>query len=105
LGQKIGHTIVGCSSLSASTYLSRHNQLATKIHQQTAIQYKLLDRNTLPYDRYKPEPVLALANVVLYWDRSIITDKTVAFSRHGIMFFDREKKIATCNGYSCSLDP
>jgi len=32
--------------------------MAEIIHQQIAIKYKLLDRNTLPYSRYKSEPVL-----------------------------------------------
>jgi len=54
----IEYVIAGCSSLSESTYLRRHNQVAEIIHQQIAIKYKLLDRNTLPHSRYKPEPVL-----------------------------------------------
>jgi hypothetical protein len=40
VGEKIKHVIVGCSSLSASTYLRRHNKLATIIRQQTPIGYK-----------------------------------------------------------------
>ena len=39
--------IAGCSSLSECAYVERHNQLANIIHQQTAINYKLLDRNTV----------------------------------------------------------
>jgi len=54
----IEYVIAGCSSLSTSTYIGRHDQMAEIIHQQIAIMYKLHDRNTLPYSRYKPEPVL-----------------------------------------------
>jgi len=52
VGEKIGQVIEGCSE---SAYLRRHNQLAKIIHQQTAKKYKLLDRNTAPNCRYKPE--------------------------------------------------
>jgi hypothetical protein len=54
VGEKIEHVIDGCSE---SAYLGRHNQLAKIIHHQTAKTYKLLDRNTSPYRRYKPECV------------------------------------------------
>ena len=64
------------------------------IHQQTAIIYKLLDINTPPFCRYKPEPVLESANIILYWDRSIMTDKTVDFSRSDVVFVDGENKTA-----------
>jgi len=50
-GKKIEQVIYGCSE---SAYLGRHDQLAKVIHQDTAKKYKLLDRNTAPYCRYKP---------------------------------------------------
>ena len=99
------HVIVGCSSLSESTYFRRHNQLAKIIHQQTAKSYKLLQRNTPPHCRYKPEPVLQSANMILYWERSIITDEKVNFNRPDKVFIDRGGKNSTCNRYSSSLDP
>jgi hypothetical protein len=34
------------------------------IHQQIAKKYKLLDRNTPLYYRYRPEPVLKPANMI-----------------------------------------
>ena len=48
--KKIEQVINGCSE---SAYLGRHNQMAKIIHQQTAKEYKLLDRNSAPYCRYK----------------------------------------------------
>jgi hypothetical protein len=79
-------------SLTESTYLGRQYQLAKIIHQQTAIKYKLLDRNAPPYCRYKPEPVLESANMILIWDRSITTDKTVDFNRPDGVLIDTENK-------------
>jgi hypothetical protein len=34
------------------------------------------------------------ANMILYWDRSIVTDKTGDFNKHGIVFIDRDNKTA-----------
>jgi hypothetical protein len=31
-------------------------------------------------------------NAILYWDRPIITDKTVDFNKLGTVFIDRQKK-------------
>ena len=84
-------------------YLERHNQLANIIHLQIAMKYKLLDRNTPPYCRYKLEPMLESGNMILYWDKSIVTDKMVDFNRHDIVLKDWEQN-NTCNRYSSSLD-
>jgi len=83
-----------CSSLFESINHGRHNKVAKIIHQQTAIKNKLLDRNILQYYRYKPELVLESANKIFYWNRSIITDKTVDFNRPHIMLIERQNKRA-----------
>ena len=56
--------------------------------------YRLHDGYTPPYSRYKPEPVLELANMILYWDRSGVTDKTVGVKRPDTVLIDREVKTA-----------
>jgi len=86
------HVIAQCSSLSESTNHGRHNKVAKIIHQQTAIKNKLLDRNILQYYRYKPESALESATKIFYWNRSIITDKTVDFNRPHIMLIQRHNK-------------
>jgi hypothetical protein len=77
-----------------SARLRRHNQLTKAIQEKTAKKHKLVDKNTPPYYRYKPEPVLESANMILCWDRSIISDKTVDFNRHDIVVIDWENKTA-----------
>ena len=94
VAETIEHLIAGCSSLSESARLRRHNQSAKAIHQQTAKMRKLFDKNTPPYYRYKQEPVLESANVISYWGRSIITDTTADFNRHDIVLIDSENKTA-----------
>ena len=58
MGVIVEHVIAGCSSLSESAYLGRHRQLAKMIHKQIATKYKLFNRNTLPYYRYRPKLLL-----------------------------------------------
>jgi len=70
---------------SESSYLRRHNQLSKIVHQQIAIKYKLLDRNTLPYYRLKLELVLETANMISCWDRSMVTDKMIDLNRPDIV--------------------
>jgi hypothetical protein len=50
--------VAGCSSLCESAYLGRDGQLEKMVHKQIATKYKLLNRNTLPYYRYKPKLLL-----------------------------------------------
>jgi hypothetical protein len=88
------HVRAECSSLSKAANFGRHNQLAKIIHQQINIKYVLLDRNTPPCCRYKSEPMLESANMILYWDRPIVTDETVDFSSPDTMFIDRENTTA-----------
>jgi len=78
--------IAWCLSLSESAYLGRRNQLAKIVHQQISMLYKLLCRTT----DMGPEPVLEASNVIVYWDRSIITDKTTDFNRPDIVLIDRQ---------------
>jgi hypothetical protein len=93
VGETTELVIAECSSLSESAYLRRHNQLGKIIHPHSAIKYKVLDRNALPYYRYMPEPVLESANVILYWDRFTITD-TIDFNRPDVVLINTENKRA-----------
>lgn len=90
-GETIEHVTAGCSFLSNSAYLARHNQVAKIIHQQLAIKQKLT-QNAVPYYKYTPNPVLENESSVLYWDRPIRTDKNVDFNRPDIVLIDKEQK-------------
>ena len=57
------------------------------------MKYRLLDRNTRPYYRYKPELLPESANMILYWDRSIITDRMADFNRPDIVVISRIKQM------------
>jgi hypothetical protein len=47
----------------------------------------------MPYC-HKPEPVLESADMIFYWEMSIITDTRADFNRPDTVFVDRENKTA-----------
>ena len=77
-----------------TVYLARHSQPAKIFQQQNAIKYKLFERNTPHTIHDKPELVLDSANMIIYSERSIITDKTVDLNRPDVVFIGRENKTA-----------
>lgn len=94
LDETIEHVIARCSSLSESAYRGRHNKMAKTIRQQIAIKCKPFDRNIAPYCRHKPERVLESADMISYWDMSIVTDTTVGFNIPDTVLIDRQNKTA-----------
>ncbi|CAK1604623.1 unnamed protein product [Parnassius mnemosyne] len=87
-GESLRHVISGCSALSNSEYLHRHNLVARILHQELALKYGLVDRK-LPYYKYLPEAVLENDRARLYWDRAIITDRTILANKPDIVLMDR----------------
>ena len=80
--------------MSESAYLGRHNQVAKLIHQHLALRHELIEKNTPPYYKYSPREVLESANYLLYWDRPILTDKTVDFNRPDLILINKKEKNA-----------
>jgi len=68
--------------------------MAKIIHQQIAIMHKLFNSSTPLYYRYKPELVLGSANMILYWDRSIVIGEKVDCNRLDIVLIVRENTTA-----------
>ncbi|MBZ5796461.1 hypothetical protein K8353_40995, partial [Burkholderia contaminans] len=90
-GKTIEHIIGQCPALAESAYLGRHNQLAKMVHQQLALKYGLL-ATAPPYYKYNPEAVLETEVAVMYWDRLIITDRTVDFNRPDIVLINKQQR-------------
>jgi len=65
--------------------------VARIIHQKLAEAAELIDDKS-PYYRYTPASVLENENFKLYWNRSILTDKTVPFNRPDIPFMNKKTK-------------
>ena len=61
------------------------------IHQKLAEPAELID-NKSPYYKYTPANILEYENFKLYWNSSILTDKTVPFNRPDITFMYKKTK-------------
>ncbi|CAB3220135.1 unnamed protein product [Arctia plantaginis] len=48
----------------------------------------------LPYYKYVPDPVLENGRATLYWDRPIITDRTIVANKPDIVVIDRLERRA-----------
>ncbi|KAI8428025.1 hypothetical protein MSG28_002319 [Choristoneura fumiferana] len=92
-GESLRHIISGCSHLANGEYLHRHNLVARIIHQQLALRYGLVD-SEVPYYRYVPAPFLENGRATLYWDRSVITDRTIVANKPDIVLTDRSNRQA-----------
>jgi hypothetical protein len=64
----IQHISSGCSLLSNTEYLHRHNLSAKIVHQFLAHKYNVI-AVTEPYYKYESQPVLENNNFKIYWDR------------------------------------
>ena len=47
-----------------------------------------------PYYKYSPAPVLESSEVLLYWDRPILTDRTVEHNRPDILIIEKRSRRA-----------
>jgi hypothetical protein len=65
--------------------------VAKVIHQKLAEAAELIE-DKCPYYRYKPANVLENNNFKLYWNRSIITDKTIPSNRPDITLTNKKTK-------------
>ncbi|KAL0812006.1 hypothetical protein ABMA28_009402 [Loxostege sticticalis] len=92
LPETIQHITSACPSLTQTDYTHRHNQICNIIHQKIALKHKLIAENPPPYYQYTPKPVLESSSHKLYYDRAILTDRTVHNNRPDITLIDKPNK-------------
>lgn len=91
--ETIQHITGACLTLTQTDYTHRHNQLANIIHQQLALKHKLIQNTNTPYYNYKPQTVLENDSCKLYYDRAILTDRTIHYNRPDITLQDKNNKV------------
>jgi hypothetical protein len=91
--ETIQHSTAACEQLAPTECIKRHDEVAEVIHQKLAEAAELTE-NKCPYYRYKPTNVLENDNFQLYWNRRIITDKTIPFNQPDITFKNKKTKNA-----------
>jgi hypothetical protein len=74
--ETLQHITATCEQLAPTEYVKRHDGLAKIIHQKLAEAAELFDDKS-PYYKYTPANVLENENFKLYWNCSILTDKTI----------------------------
>ena len=77
--ETIQHITAASEQLAATEYVKRHDGLAKIIHQKLAEAAELVDDKS-PHYKYTPANVLENEHFKLYWNRSILTDKTIPFN-------------------------
>jgi hypothetical protein len=85
--ETIQHITGACSQLVSTAY-KRHDQVCKIIHQKLAYKYGLLNK-TMPYCKYIPNTILENEIIKFYWDRSLITDKTIHNNRPDMALVDK----------------
>ncbi|XP_064292512.1 uncharacterized protein LOC135310067 [Plodia interpunctella] len=92
--ETIQHITGACPHLTQTDYTHRHNQVANIIHQKLAHKHNLLQTTNkpTPYYEYLPKPVLENNTHKLYYDRSILTDRTIHYNRPDIVLQDKLNK-------------
>ena len=91
LSQTIQHITAAREQLAPTEYVKRHDGLAKIIHQKLAEAAELIEDKG-PYYKYTPANVLENENFKLYWNRSILTDKTIPFNRPDVTFMNKKTK-------------
>jgi hypothetical protein len=89
--ETIQHLAAECEQLAPTEYIKRHDGVAKVIHQKLAEVAELIE-DKCPYYKYKPANVLEKDSFTLYWNRSIITDKTIPSNRPDITFTNKKTK-------------
>jgi uncharacterized protein YciI len=89
--EMIQHITAACEQLATIGYVKRHDGVAKVIHQKLAEAAELIEDKS-PYCKYTPANVLENDNFKLYWNCSIITDKTIPFNGPDITLMNKKTK-------------
>jgi hypothetical protein len=89
--ETIQHITAACEQLASTEYVKRYDGVAKVIHQKLAETAELIEDKS-PYYKHTPVNVLENDNFKLYWNRSIITDKTVPSNRPDITFTNKKQR-------------
>jgi ribosomal protein L37E len=89
--ETIQHITATCEQLAPTEYVKRHDGLAKVIHQKLAETAELIEDKG-PYYKYTPANVLENDNFKLYWNCSIITDKTIPSNPSDITLMNKKTK-------------
>ena len=91
--ENIQHITSGCPTLAPTDYKARHDNVAKILHLELIRKYRF-ETEMQPYYAYQPPKVLENDLARIYWDRGIITDKSIDHNRPDITVIDKTEKCA-----------
>jgi hypothetical protein len=74
--ERIRHITAACEQLAPAEFVKRHDGITNVIRQKLVEAAELIEDKS-PYYKYTPANLLENDSFMLYWNRSIITDKTI----------------------------
>jgi hypothetical protein len=89
--ETIQHITAACEQLAPTEYVKRLDSVAKVIHQKMAAAAELIADKS-PCYKYTPANVLENDSFKLYWNCSIITDKTIPSNRPDITLINKTTK-------------
>ncbi|KAI5699149.1 hypothetical protein M8J77_002112 [Diaphorina citri] len=90
-GETIEHITSGCSALANNEYTQRHDNICKQLHQALLKKYNIPSEDQ-PWYITKPQPVEENDEAKIYFNRSIITDRTRPNNRPDIVLTIKKLK-------------
>ncbi|KAI5731368.1 hypothetical protein M8J77_008920 [Diaphorina citri] len=88
--ETITHVISGCQQLAKHEYTNRHNRVCIYVHYQICKHFKFPVSEK--WYQHNPDPVTSNDDVVVLYDQSIQTDRTILSNRPDIVIKEKKKK-------------
>ncbi|KAI5750850.1 hypothetical protein M8J77_001785 [Diaphorina citri] len=88
--ETITHVISGCQQLAKHEYTNRHNRVCIYVHYQICKHFKFPVSEK--WYQHNPDPVMSNDDVVVLYDQSIQTDRTILSNRPDIVIKEKKKK-------------
>lgn len=101
--ETIQHLSSGCTTIAATRYLERHNNMGKVVHQLICLQRGLLNHFTA-HHKYVPQPVLQNNTVKIYWYFTVVTDRPVEHNRPDMVIWDESDNTAIIIDFAVPQD-
>lgn len=88
--ETIEHILSACQLLAGTKYVERHDRVATIVYLELLKNYSFEVETNTRYYQYKPAPVVEHTRARVYWNKGIITDKTIPHNKPDITVIDKQ---------------
>ena len=102
--ETVQHLVSGCTVLAGTKYMTRHDIVGKQIH------WLLLKKYSIPvadkWYQHVPQTVIESCggDVVIYWDKPIVTDRKVTHNKPDVVVIERKEKKWTIIDFAIPMD-